>query len=42
MGSSLVDVGPRLAVSLVVLTAVATAGGRLSGLRQGSLVDVPR
>jgi uncharacterized protein (TIGR00245 family) len=34
MGSSLVDVGPRLAVVLVALTALAAAGGRLSGLRQ--------
>jgi uncharacterized protein (TIGR00245 family) len=34
MGSSLVDVGPRLAAVLVLLGAAATAGGRLSGLRQ--------
>jgi putative ABC transport system permease protein len=34
VGSSVVDVGPRLAVVLVVLTALAAAGGRLSGLRQ--------
>ena len=32
MGSSVVDVDLRLAVVLVVLTAVAAAGGRLSGL----------
>ena len=32
MGSSLVDLGPRLAVVLAVLTALATAAGRLSGL----------
>jgi putative ABC transport system permease protein len=38
MGPSLVDVGPRLAVALVVLTAVATAAGRLSGLRQDRAV----
>jgi uncharacterized protein (TIGR00245 family) len=40
MGSSLVDVGPRLAVVLVLLAAVAAAGGRLSGLRQERAVVV--
>ncbi|MGY1802732.1 ABC transporter permease [Blastococcus sp. SYSU D00922] len=34
MGASVVDLGPRLAVVLVVLTAVAAIGGRLSGLGQ--------
>jgi hypothetical protein len=34
VGSSVVDVGPRLAVALVALTALAAAGGRLSGLGQ--------
>ena len=32
MGSSVVDVGPRLVVALVLLTALAAAAGRLSGL----------
>ena len=40
MGSSLVAVGPRLAVVLVLLAALATAGGRLSGLRQERAVVV--
>ena len=34
MGSSLVDVGPRLAVVLLLLATVAAVGGRLSGLHQ--------
>lgn len=34
MGSSVVAVGPRLVVILVLLTALAAAGGRLSGLGQ--------
>jgi uncharacterized protein (TIGR00245 family) len=34
VGSSVVDIGPRLAVALVALAAVAAAGGRLSGLGQ--------
>jgi putative ABC transport system permease protein len=34
VGSSVVDVGPRLAVVLVVLTALAAVAGRLSGLGQ--------
>lgn len=34
MGSSLVDVGPGLAVALVALTALAAGAGRLSGLGQ--------
>ena len=34
MGSSVVDVGPRLAVVLVVLTVLAAVAGRLSGLGQ--------
>ncbi|MEX5721546.1 ABC transporter permease [Geodermatophilus maliterrae] len=34
MGSSVVDLGPRFAVVLVLLTALAAAGGRLSGLGQ--------
>jgi len=34
VGSSVVDVGPRLAVVLVVLTAIAAVAGRLSGLGQ--------
>jgi uncharacterized protein (TIGR00245 family) len=34
VGSSVVDVGPRLAVTLVVLTALAATAGRLSGLGQ--------
>ena len=40
MGSSLVDIGPRLAVVLVVLAALAAAGGRLSGLRQERAIGV--
>ena len=40
MGSSLVDVGPRLAAVLVLLAAVAAVGGRLSGLRQERAVLV--
>jgi len=40
VGSSVVDVGPRLAVVLVVLTALAAAGGRLSGLRQGRPIAI--
>ena len=32
MGSSVVDLGPRLVVVLVLLTALAAAAGRLSGL----------
>jgi putative ABC transport system permease protein len=40
VGSSLVDLGPRLAVVLVVLTAIAAAGGRLSGLGQDRAVVV--
>ncbi|SET49523.1 ABC transporter permease [Geodermatophilus poikilotrophus] len=32
MGPSVVDLGPRLAVALVLLTALAAAAGRLSGL----------
>lgn len=35
MGSSVVDVDLRLAVVLVVLTALAAVGGRLSGLGEG-------
>jgi uncharacterized protein (TIGR00245 family) len=34
VGSSVVDVGPRLAVVLVALTALAAVAGRLSGLGQ--------
>jgi putative ABC transport system permease protein len=34
VGSSLVDVGPGLAVALVALTVLAAAAGRLSGLGQ--------
>ncbi|PRY43227.1 putative ABC transport system permease protein [Geodermatophilus tzadiensis] len=34
MGTSVVDLGPRLAVVLVLLTALAAVGGRLSGLGQ--------
>lgn len=40
MGSSVVDVGPRLAVVLLVLALIATAAGRLSGLRQERPVAV--
>jgi putative ABC transport system permease protein len=34
VGASVVDVGPRLAVVLIVLTALAAVAGRLSGLGQ--------
>jgi len=34
VGSSVVDVGPRLAVVLIALTALAAVAGRLSGLGQ--------
>jgi putative ABC transport system permease protein len=34
VGSSVVDVGPRLAVVLIVLTVLAAVAGRLSGLGQ--------
>ncbi|SFO13622.1 Uncharacterised protein family (UPF0014) [Geodermatophilus obscurus] len=34
MGTSVVELGPRLAVVLLLLTAAAAAGGRLSGLGQ--------
>lgn len=40
MGSSVVDLGPRLAVVLVALTALAAVGGRLSGLGQDRPVVV--
>ncbi len=40
MGSSLVEVGPRLAAVLVLLAAVAATAGRLSGLRQERAVVV--
>jgi uncharacterized protein (TIGR00245 family) len=40
VGSSVVDVGPRLAVVLVLLTALAAVGGRLSGLGQDRPVVV--
>jgi uncharacterized protein (TIGR00245 family) len=40
VGSSLVDVGPRLAVVLVLLASLAAVGGRLSGLRQERAVVV--
>jgi uncharacterized protein (TIGR00245 family) len=40
VGSSLVDVGPRLAGVLVLLAAVAAVGGRLSGLHQERAVLV--
>jgi putative ABC transport system permease protein len=40
VGSSVVELGPRLAVVLVVLTAIAAAGGRLSGLGQDRAVVV--
>lgn len=40
MGSSVVDLGPRLAVVLVVLTALAAAGGRLSGFGQDRAVVI--
>ena len=32
MGSSVVDLGPRLALALILLTALAAVAGRLSGL----------
>jgi len=38
VGSSVVDLGPRLAVVLAVLTALAAAAGRLSGLGQDRAV----
>ncbi|MBB3083383.1 ABC transporter permease [Geodermatophilus sabuli] len=40
MGSSVVDLGPRLAVVLGLLTALAAVAGRLSGLRQDRPVVV--
>lgn len=40
MGTSVVDVGPRLAVVLVVLTALGAVAGRLSGLGQDRPVIV--
>ena len=40
MGSSVVDLGPRLAVVLVALTVLATVAGRLSGLGQDRPVVV--
>ncbi|MGK5169651.1 ABC transporter permease [Geodermatophilus sp. CPCC 205761] len=40
MGSSVVDLGPRLAAVLAVLTALAAVGGRLSGLGQDRPVVV--
>jgi putative ABC transport system permease protein len=40
VGSSVVDVGPRLAVVLLVLTALAAVAGRLSGLGQDRPVVV--
>ncbi|SOE00801.1 ABC transporter permease [Blastococcus haudaquaticus] len=40
MGASVVDVGPRLAIVLVVLTALAALAGRLSGLGQDRPVVV--
>ncbi|SNS68448.1 putative ABC transport system permease protein [Geodermatophilus pulveris] len=40
MGSSAVDLGPRLAAALVALTAVAAVAGRLSGLGQDRPVVV--
>jgi uncharacterized protein (TIGR00245 family) len=40
VGSSVVDIGPRLAVVLVALTALAAVGGRLSGLGQDRPVVV--
>jgi uncharacterized protein (TIGR00245 family) len=40
VGSSLVNVGPRLAVVLLVLTALAAVGGRASGLGQDRPVVV--
>jgi uncharacterized protein (TIGR00245 family) len=40
VGSSVVEIGPRLVVALGALTVVAAAGGRLSGLGQGRPVVV--
>jgi putative ABC transport system permease protein len=40
VGSSVVDLGPRLAMVLVALTALAAVGGRLSGLGQDRPVVV--
>jgi putative ABC transport system permease protein len=40
VSSSVVDLGPRLAVVLVVLTALAAAAGRLSGLGQDRAVVI--
>jgi uncharacterized protein (TIGR00245 family) len=40
VGSSVVDVGPRLAVVVLVLTAMAATAGRLSGLGQDRPVVV--
>jgi putative ABC transport system permease protein len=40
VGSSVVDLGPRLAVALVALTALAAVAGRLSGLGQDRPVVV--
>jgi uncharacterized protein (TIGR00245 family) len=40
VGSSVVDVGPRLAVVLVALTALAAVAGQLSGLGQGRPVVI--
>jgi putative ABC transport system permease protein len=40
VGSSVVELGPRLAVVLVVLTALAVAAGRVSGLGQDRAVAV--
>jgi putative ABC transport system permease protein len=40
VGSSVVDVGPRLAVVLVALTALAAVAGWASGLGQGRPVVV--
>jgi uncharacterized protein (TIGR00245 family) len=40
VGSSVVDLGPRLAVVLLALTALAAVGGRLSGLGQDRPVVV--
>ena len=40
MGSSVVELGPRLAAVLVALTVLAAAAGRLSGLGQDRPVVV--
>jgi uncharacterized protein (TIGR00245 family) len=40
VGSSVIDVGPRLALVLVALTALGAVGGRLSGLEQDRSVVV--